>query len=61
MLNCEIAGPGFVNLFVRNEIWQSVIKPVCDQAYGYGSSEVGKNKKVLVEFVSANNIILLML
>ncbi len=50
----EIAGPGFVNLFVRDEVWQSVIKPVCDQAYRYGTSEVGKNKKVLVEFVSAN-------
>jgi arginyl-tRNA synthetase len=50
----EIAGPGFVNLFVRDEVWQSVIKPVCEQAYSYGSSEVGKNKKVLVEFVSAN-------
>jgi len=50
----EIAGPGFVNLFVRNEVWQSVIKPVCDQAYSYGSSDVGKNRKVLVEFVSAN-------
>ena len=50
----EIAGPGFVNLFVRDEVWQAVIKPVCAQAYSYGFSEVGKNKKVLVEFVSAN-------
>ena len=29
----EIAGPGFVNFFVRDEVWQSVIKPFCDQAY----------------------------
>jgi len=50
----EIAGPGFVNFFVRDKVWQSVIKPVCDQAYTYGSSEIGQNKKVLVEFVSAN-------
>jgi arginyl-tRNA synthetase len=50
----EIAGPGFINFFVKNEVWQSVIEPVCEQAYSYGFSEVGKNKKVLVEFVSAN-------
>ena len=50
----EIAGPGFINLFIRNEVWQSVIKPVCDKAYTYGYSKVGENKKVLVEFVSAN-------
>ena len=50
----EIAGPGFVNLFIRDEIWQSVIKPVCDKAYTYGYSKIGENKKVLVEFVSAN-------
>jgi len=50
----EIAGPGFVNFFVRSEVWQSVIKPVCEKAYSYGSSEIGRNKKVLVEFVSAN-------
>jgi len=50
----EIAGPGFVNFFVRNEVWQSVIKPICEQAYRFGFSEIGENKKVLVEFVSAN-------
>ncbi len=50
----EIAGPGFVNFFVRDAVWQSVIKPVCEKAYGYGSSGIGQQKKVLVEFVSAN-------
>jgi len=50
----EIAGPGFVNFFVKDSVWQSVIKPICKQAYRYGYSEIGENKKVLVEFVSAN-------
>ena len=50
----EIAGPGFVNLFVRDNVWLSVINPVCEQAYKYGFSGVGENKRVLVEFVSAN-------
>ena len=50
----EIAGPGFVNFFVRDEVWQSVVQPVCEQGYGYGFSKIGQQKKVLVEFVSAN-------
>ena len=50
----ETAGPGFVNFFVRDSVWQSVVLPVCEQAYRYGSSQVGKGKRVLVEFVSAN-------
>ena len=50
----EIAGPGFVNFFVREAIWQSVVKSVCEHCYAYGSSQVGQKRKVLVEFVSAN-------
>ena len=50
----EIAGPGFVNFFVKDSVWQSVIKPVCEQSYRYGYSDIGRDKKVLVEFVSAN-------
>ncbi len=50
----EIAGPGFVNFFVRDEVWQAVVQTVCEQEYGYGLSEIGQYKKVLVEFVSAN-------
>ena len=50
----EIAGPGFVNFFVRNGVWQSVVKSVCEHGYNYGFSQVGQQKKVLVEFVSAN-------
>ena len=50
----EIAGPGFVNFFIRDGVWQSVVKSVCEQGYNYGFSQVGHQKKVLVEFVSAN-------
>ena len=50
----EIAGPGFVNFFVRDLVWQSIIKPVCEHGYTYGFSPVGHRNKVLVEFVSAN-------
>jgi arginyl-tRNA synthetase len=50
----EIAGPGFVNFFVLDTVWQSVVQPVCEQGFDYGLSQVGQHKKVLVEFVSAN-------
>ncbi|MGB5883127.1 MAG: arginine--tRNA ligase, partial [Desulfobulbales bacterium] len=50
----EIAGPGFVNFFVRDAVWQSVVQSVCEQGYGYGLSQIGQQHKVLVEFVSAN-------
>ena len=50
----EIAGPGFINFFVRDAEWQSVIQPVSEQRYKYGLSQAGRQKKVLVEFVSAN-------
>ncbi len=50
----DIAGPGFVNFFVRDGVWQSVIEAVCQQGFSYGLSRVGEQKRVLVEFVSAN-------
>jgi len=50
----EIAGPGFINFFVRESVWQSVVEQVCAQGYEYGLSHAGRQKKVLVEFVSAN-------
>ncbi len=50
----QMAGPGFINFFVNETIWQSIIHPVCRTANEYGRSEVGQNRRVLVEFVSAN-------
>ncbi|MDF1577319.1 MAG: arginine--tRNA ligase [Desulfurivibrionaceae bacterium] len=50
----EIAGPGFVNFFIKPEVWHSVLPEVCGQNEKYGLSEIGAGCKVLVEFVSAN-------
>jgi len=50
----EIAGPGFVNFFINNSVWQSVLPEICAQGQDFGKSAIGGNKKVLVEFVSAN-------
>jgi len=50
----EIAGPGFINFFLSNHAWYPVIDEILSKDDGYGSSDFGQNKKVQVEFVSAN-------
>ncbi len=50
----EIAGPGFVNFFLRENVWTTILEPVYQQAELFGHSTIGNKLKVLVEFVSAN-------
>jgi arginyl-tRNA synthetase len=50
----EIAGPGFINFFVRPEAWAPLVAQVLEQDRAYGSSNIGQGRKVQVEFVSAN-------
>jgi arginyl-tRNA synthetase len=50
----EIAGPGFMNFFVRRERWLQALGEVLLLDGAYGRSDVGGGRKVQVEFVSAN-------
>ena len=50
----EIAGPGFINFFLTDLYYSSILKDVEMMGDDYGQSEYGENKKVLIEFVSAN-------
>ena len=50
----EIAGPGFINFFMKNESLTSIIKAIVEQGEEYGNSKDKKDGKVNVEFVSAN-------
>lgn len=50
----EIAGPGFINLFLNNEFYSEIVEDVLTKKEDYGKSDIGNGKKVLVEFVSAN-------
>ena len=50
----EIAGPGFINLFLKKDAMTSIIKEVLDEDEHYGESNFGKGVKYNVEFVSAN-------
>ena len=49
----EIAGPGFVNFFMKHDAINSIIKKIIDEGDNYGRG-ANKNKKINVEFVSAN-------
>jgi len=50
----EVAGPGFVNISLAPDRWQSVIADVRGGGERYGASDLGKGEKLLIEYVSAN-------
>ncbi|MFO1320568.1 MAG: arginine--tRNA ligase [Burkholderiales bacterium] len=50
----EIAGAGFINVFLRSAAKRSVVSCVLAQGSRYGRIETGKGRRVQVEFVSAN-------
>ncbi len=50
----EIAGPGFINFFLRDSVWPSLLEAVDEAGERYGRSALGAGRKVQVEFVSAN-------
>ncbi len=50
----EIAGPGFINFFLRPDANHGVIRDILDQRETFGRSRLGAGRKVQVEFVSAN-------
>ncbi len=50
----EIAGPGFINFFIKTGSWHPVLRKIHQEDVGYGASNIGKGKKIQVEFVSSN-------
>ncbi len=50
----EIAGPGFINFFLAEDLLVSVLPAVLAAGASYGRSDVGRGRSVNVEFVSAN-------
>lgn len=50
----EIAGPGFINLFLKKDAMTSIIKEVLDEKDNYGKTDYGQGIKYNIEFVSAN-------
>ena len=54
VLKVEIAGPGFINFFLSTDALYDVVPKILAQGHEFGRSHIGRAKRVLVEFVSAN-------
>jgi arginyl-tRNA synthetase len=50
----ELAGPGFINFFLRPLASLSQINTILEQGENFGRSAIGQQRKIQVEFVSAN-------
>jgi len=50
----EIAGPGFINLRLKEGVFDAVVPHILNTGADFGASNIGKGEKVNVEYVSAN-------
>ena len=50
----DVAGPGFINLSLKPNVWAEELHLVLAEGADYGRSDIGKGEKVNVEYVSAN-------
>jgi arginyl-tRNA synthetase len=49
-----IAGPGFINFYLKSDWLYAMLADILTQGECYGNSQTGKKQRVQVEFVSAN-------
>lgn len=50
----DVAGPGFINITLEPAAWQAVVPVIVAEGVGFGQSEIGKGRRINVEYVSAN-------
>jgi len=50
----EIAGPGFINFYMKASAWIPFLTAVHDLGGKFGASNIGKGHRIQVEFVSSN-------
>lgn len=50
----EIAGPGFINFYLNGNWRYDGLAAVLEEGENFGRTDIGRGKKVMVEFVSAN-------
>ena len=50
----EIAGPGFINLYLATSAYHALVPQVLREGHDFGRGDLGAGKRVQVEFVSAN-------
>ncbi|MBP2667650.1 MAG: Arginyl-tRNA synthetase, partial [Firmicutes bacterium] len=49
----EIAGPGFINFFLKPDWLYGLLQEILDRGETYGNTETGGKQKIQIEFVSA--------
>lgn len=50
----SIAGPGFINLRLSDDVWRAEVRAITELAGDYGRSAMGSGAVVNIEYVSAN-------
>lgn len=50
----EIASPGFINIFLTKQVLLEEINKIINENKNYGKNNTGNNKKINIEYVSAN-------
>lgn len=50
----EVAGPGFINIFLKQQVWLDRLHEILSAGEKYGRNDLGKGKTVNVEYISAN-------
>ena len=50
----SVAGPGFINLKLADDIWRATLRDVLALGTAYGDANVGQGEPINVEYVSAN-------
>lgn len=50
----EIINPGFINFYIKKEYLLANINTILEKKRNYGKNNLGNNKKINIEFVSAN-------
>ncbi len=50
----SVAGPGFINIRLSTGYWQRLLATIITEGTDFGRSTLGKDRKVNVEYVSAN-------
>jgi arginyl-tRNA synthetase len=54
IVEASVAGPGFINLRLRDSFWYDRLRDVLRAGPSYGDSATGRGRRVNVEYVSAN-------
>ena len=52
--NITIASPGFINFYIKKDEATKIINKIITEGKKYGKNNIGQNKKINIEYVSAN-------